>query len=225
MTNILVSLPAVSGAVAAGGAGGSGDRYVMVAAHYDTKKFDTFTFVGANDGGSGSGALMELARALLAQPRRPNVLLAFLDGEEAVREWSGTDSLYGSRYLAESLQGQNRLSQVKAFILMDMIGSRHLSIQRIANSTAWLQERIWKTAERLNLSPFFSQESFPIEDDHLPFLERAVPSVVLIDFRYGPGGTSNAYWHTAQDTLDKLSPQSLDVVGRVVEATVLTIDP
>lgn len=190
---------------------------VVLAAHYDTKRF-SFPFVGANDGGSGTGALLELARVLAASPPRRPVALVFFDGEEAFREWSATDSLYGSRHLAEIWRAAGRLARIRAFILMDMIGFRELAFMREANSSPWLQNRIWQQAAAQGRGAFFSDEIMGIEDDHLPFAREGVPSAVLIDFQYGPNG-SNAYWHTAEDTLDKLSARSLEIVGKVVEGT------
>lgn len=215
MANVLATVPATEGA--------RGDGCVMVAAHYDTKLFKQFNFVGANDGGSGTGALLELGRSLLKAPHRGMpVVLAFLDGEEAFGEWSHTDSLYGSRHLAFQMLQDGRLRRIKAFILMDMIGDADLSIVRDAYSTPWLRDLVWKQAAALGLQRYFSSDLMGVEDDHLPFVARGIPSVVLIDFSFGPRGT-NGYWHTAQDTLDKVTADSLGHVGRVVESTVLRL--
>ena len=191
---------------------------VVLAAHYDTKRFP-FTFVGANDGGSGTAALLEMARVLTEQRPKRRVALVFFDGEEAFHEWSGTDSIYGSRHLAKFWASQGVLGQIRAFVLMDMIGFSELRFMRDANSNRWLQNRIWQEARQQGRGRFFSDDAMGIEDDHIPFVEQGVPAAVLIDFQYGPNGT-NTYWHTADDTLDKLSDRSLEIVGRVIEGTV-----
>lgn len=191
---------------------------VVLAAHYDTKRFP-FRFVGANDGGSGTAALLEMARVLVARPASRRVVLVFFDGEEAFHEWSDTDSTYGSRHLAARWDSQHILPRIRAFILMDMIGFRELRFMRDYNSSRWLQNRIWQQAAEQNRGAYFSDESMSIEDDHIPFVRRGVPAAVLIDFQYGPNG-SNAYWHTPQDTLDKISSRSLQIVGRIIEGTI-----
>lgn len=188
---------------------------VVLAAHYDTKRFP-FTFVGANDGGSGTAALLEMARVFMARPPRLRVVLVFFDGEEAFHEWAGSDNTYGSRQLAADWQGKGFLPHIKAFILMDMIGYSELAFMRDANSNSWLQNRIWQQAAAQNRGRYFTDEQMSIEDDHIPFVTRGVPAAVLIDFQYGPNGT-NTYWHTAQDTLDKISSKSLGIVGRIIE--------
>jgi len=213
MVNVLATIPATE----------PGTGTVMVAAHYDTKIFKDFTFVGANDGGSGTGALLELGRALLAAPRRTmDVTLVFLDGEEAFRDWSNTDSLYGSRFLARSMSDDGSLRSVKAFILMDMIGDADLLIVKDGHSTPWLRDLVWRTAAQLGFAQHFGSDTMAVEDDHLPFVKRGVPGVLLIDFSYGLRGT-NGYWHTAADTMDKISADSLGRVGLVVEAVVLQL--
>lgn len=190
---------------------------VVLAAHYDTKRFP-FTFVGANDGGSGTAALLEMARVLVEQrPRRP-VVLVFFDGEEAFHDWTDSDSLYGSRHLAATWRDAGLLARIRAFILMDMIGFRELRFKRDLNSNPWVQNRLWQQAAAQGRRAIFSDQTMGIEDDHIPFAREGVPAAVLIDFQYGPDG-SNKYWHTADDTLDKISAKSLEIVGRVVEAT------
>lgn len=190
---------------------------VVLAAHYDTKRFP-FSFVGANDGGSGTAALLELARVLAAQPPRRPVVLVFFDGEEAFHDWSATDSLYGSRHLAATWRDAGLLPRIRAFILMDMIGYRELRFMRDLNSNPWVQNRLWQQAAAQGRGAIFTDQTMGIEDDHIPFVREGVPAAVLIDFQYGPEG-SNKYWHTDEDTLDKISPRSLEIVGKVVEAT------
>jgi len=180
---------------------------IMLAGHYDTKLFKEFRFVGANDGGSSAALLLELARRLAARPRDYTYWLVWFDGEEARETWSERDSLYGSRRLAVELAQAKQLP--RAMILVDMIGDRDLAIRRETHSSGWLTEIVWEAAARLGHGRHFLRDSLPVEDDHVPFMRLGVPAALLIDFDYPP-------WHTAEDTLDKVSAQSLAVVGEVV---------
>ena len=145
-----------------------------------------------------------------------NYWLVFFDGEEAVRDWSATDSLYGSRHLVEKLSASGELSRIQALILVDMIGDAQLQIPRDEGSTPWLNDLVFNLARRLGYGKYFAGSQGPISDDHVPFINAGVSAVDLIDLDYGP---NNSYWHSAQDTLDHCSPQSLAIVGRVVTAT------
>jgi Zn-dependent M28 family amino/carboxypeptidase len=180
---------------------------IMLAGHYDTKLFKEFRFVGANDGGSSAALLLELARRLAGAPRDYTYWLVWFDGEEAREQWTERDSLYGSRRLAAELARDKRLP--RAMILVDMIGDRDLSIRRETHSAGWLTEIVWDAAARLGHGRHFLRDTLPVEDDHVPFLRLGVPATLLIDFDYPP-------WHTADDTLDKISAQSLSVVGEVL---------
>lgn len=180
---------------------------ILLGGHYDTKYFKEFRFVGANDGGSSAALLIELTRRLAAAPREYTYWMVWFDGEEARVSWTATDSLYGSRRLAAELRSAGRLP--RAMILVDMIGDRDLGILREAYSTPWLTDILWATAARLGHGRHFLGTTMGVEDDHAPFLRAGVPAALLIDFDYPP-------WHTADDTLDKVSAQSLAVVGDVV---------
>jgi glutaminyl-peptide cyclotransferase len=180
---------------------------VMLAGHYDTKLFTQFQFVGANDGGSSTALLLELARRLAARPRDYTYWLVWFDGEEARVTWTERDSLYGSRHLATELARDKRLP--RAMILVDMIGDRDLAIRREAHSAPWLTQILWDAAGRLGHGPYFLRDTIPVEDDHVPFLRLGVPATLLIDFDFPA-------WHTADDTLDKVSAASLTIVGQVV---------
>jgi Zn-dependent M28 family amino/carboxypeptidase len=180
---------------------------ILLGGHYDTKYFKEFRFVGANDGGSSAGLLLELTRRLAAAPREFTYWLVWFDGEEARVSWTATDSLYGSRRLAGELTQAGRLP--RAMILVDMIGDRNLGILRDTYSTRWLVDIVWATAARLGHGRHFLGTEMGVEDDHAPFLNAGVPAVLLIDFDYPP-------WHTADDTLDKVSAQSLAIVGDTV---------
>ena len=181
---------------------------IMVAGHYDTKVFREFPFVGANDGGSSTGFLLELARVLARRPRgEMTYWVTFFDGEEAREQWTATDSLYGSRQLAAELQKSQQLP--RALVVVDMIGDRDLNIRREALSTPALTDMLWASARRLGHQHHFLSSTLSVEDDHAPFLRLGVPAALLIDFDFPP-------WHTAGDTLDKISAQSLQVTADVV---------
>ena len=198
-------------------AGQRPDRIVLVS-HFDTKLFTAFRFVGASDGASSTAALIELGRVIKARPRLPfTVELLFLDGEEAVGEWRGTDNTYGSRFYVDAARKTGALTSIKALILLDMIGDRNLNMQREANSAPWLTDIIWNTAKRLGHQTHFLDQSTPIEDDHIPFVRAGVAAVDLIDLDY-------PVWHTATDTLDQVSARSLLVVGDVVVAALPEIE-
>jgi glutaminyl-peptide cyclotransferase len=202
MDNILGVLP-----------GGSA-HVVIVAGHYETARLKGITFVGATDGGSSAAELLELARVLSRGSHLLTYWLAFFDGEEALEQWSQTDSLYGSRHLAEELATDGRLAHVRALILVDMVAGRQLHILEESNSTPWLREMVFKKAWQLGYASSFDGGQFPVEDDHLPFVEKGVAAVDIIDLT-----PFKTYHHTAQDTTDKCSPETLAIVGRVVLAT------
>ena len=182
---------------------------VIVASHYDTKIFDTIRFVGASDGASSTGALIELARVLaLDWELARRVELVFFDGEEAVAQFDATDGLYGSRHYARQLRATKRNGQFRSAILWDMIGDRDLTITLSPDSPPELARGILAAAQQLGVRDSFSYHSQPIWDDHVPLNEVRIPAIDLIDFDYLP-------WHTADDTLDKLSPESLRRVAAV----------
>jgi Zn-dependent M28 family amino/carboxypeptidase len=197
-------------------AGRSKDR-IVIAGHYDTKRFREFRFVGANDGGSSAAFLLELGRVLNLRKNPLTLELLFLDGEEAVIEWEGTDHTYGSRHYVEEAKQSRSLMSLKAFVLIDMIGDRDLRIRRDLNSTRWLTDLVWDSARRKGLAGYFSPETTQIEDDHLPFVEAGVPSVDIIDLDYPA-------WHTEGDTLDAVSARSLQVVADVVLAALPKVE-
>jgi glutaminyl-peptide cyclotransferase len=212
MKNIIAKVP------------GSGQGIILLLTHYDTVRLDNF--VGADDGGSSSGLMLEMARQLCgATPKQPNaVWIAFLDGEEeqmnfasaeqAKNTWNDPDTTYGSRELAAKTAVAGELKRVRAVILADMVGQKKLRVQPEANSTKWLADLVWKTAGRLNYeNVFVPKEVSAVTDDHGPFLKRGVPSVDIIEADWL---TNYPYWHSTDDTMDKLSPKSFAIVGHVI---------
>ncbi len=217
MANILVEIPA-RGGVPEGVPDGP---IILLAGHYDTKRFDGVEFVGANDGASSAAILLALAPPLLAEPLGLPVWLVFFDGEEAVVQWSADDSTYGSRHLVERFSRDGTLDRIGAMILFDMIGDKDLAISREMASTDWLTDIVWSSARELGHGASFPNTYHQILDDHLPFLEAGVDAIDLIDFNYGPG---NRYWHSPFDTLDKLDASSFEVVGDVALAALPKIE-
>jgi len=188
---------------------------ILIGGHYDTKWFREIRFVGANDGGSSTALLIELARALAARPHEFAYWIVWFDGEEARESWTATDSLYGSRWMAAELGRTGRLP--RAVLVADMIGDRDLGIRREALSTDWLTDLLWTAAARRGFGAHFLPDTLAVEDDHAPFLRAGVPAALLIDFDYPP-------WHTAADTLDKVSARSLEVVGSVLLETLPALE-
>jgi len=198
---------------------GTGPGIILLLTHYDTLRLDNF--VGAEDAGSSSGLMLEMARVLCGgKPQANAVWIAFLDGEEAqmvksgVAQWTDKDSVYGSRELAARMAISGELKRVRAVILADMVGQYNVRIERESNSTPALTDFVWNIASRLGNGNIFVSQKTTIEDDHLPFLKRDVPAVDIIDLE------GYQYWHTTEDTLDKVSAASLAAVGHVILTTV-----
>lgn len=204
MTNLVAEIP------------GLRTDIVLFGGHYDTKYYPRLRFVGANDGGSSTAVLLELARRLAAGPREYTVWVVFFDGEEERDPESNRGALHGSRHFVETLVRNGQLGRLRAAVVVDMIGDRELDIRRDSGSAGWLNEILWATAGRLGQRRHFLEETVLIEDDHVPFREAGVPAALLIDYNYGRTPDGRGFWHTPQDTLDKLSPRSLGVVGDVL---------
>jgi glutaminyl-peptide cyclotransferase len=206
---------------------GTKDGIIVVASHYDTNyPLRKTSFIGANDGASSSALLLELANQLRGKPREGySVWLVWDDAEESIKPDSEMpfeqDALYGIKHLAEKWQSDGTLKKIKAFLLEDMIGDADLNVDREGNSTPWLEDVVYEAATRLGYQSHFFARTLPMEDDHLPFVRRGVPSADLIDFTYG---YNNVFWHTTQDTVDKLSPKSLEIVGSVTLETIRILD-
>jgi len=207
MRNIIARFPGKSGKV------------IAISGHYDTKL--QADFVGANDGGSSTGFLLEMLEVLQGAPRQDDVWLIWLDGEEAFEQWTATDSVYGSRHLAEKWQADGTAAKVKGLINVDMIGDKNLDLMYDMTSSKSLRELTWDTADRLGFSENFPRTQSGIDDDHHPFSRAGIKALDLIDYDYGP---NNSWWHNDQDTMDKLSANSFHIVGTVVQNVIPQVE-
>jgi glutaminyl-peptide cyclotransferase len=198
MVNLIATIP------------GNRRERIAMTGHYDTKLFREFRFVGANDGGSSTAFLIEIARVLKARANAFTMELVFFDGEEAtLRDWGGADHTYGSQHYVDAARKAGSLSSLKAVVLVDMIADRSPRFLRESNSTPWLTDILWSTAQKMGHSSIFPNASTPIEDDHIPFLSAGVTATDIIDLEYPA-------WHTPADTLDQTSARAMQVVGDVV---------
>jgi len=203
---------------------GKKNGIIVVAGHYDTLYSQRKDFVGANDAGSSTALLLELADQLRGRGQLDgyNVWLVWTDAEEAFVNWfTNNDNDYGSRQLAHKWQQDGTAKQIKAFILVDMIGDADLDILKDTNSTPWLTDLVYQAASNLGYQSHFYKYSTGMDDDHIPFAKVGIPVVDIIDFDYG---YNNVFWHTPQDTVDKLSPQSLAISTDVVLETMRLVD-
>jgi Zn-dependent M28 family amino/carboxypeptidase len=208
MANIVATVP------------GRRPERIILASHYDTKRFADIRFVGANDGASSTAALLELGRALAGRQPELTIELLFFDGEEAVnRDWgvTGEDNTYGSHHYVRAAQKSGTLAGIKAMILLDMVGEIDAVFPRDGRSTPWLVDVIWSTAAKLGHGRTFSNAVSEVEDDHIPFLRAGVPAADIIDLDYPE-------WHTAGDDLQRVSSRSLQIVGDVVLAALPAIE-
>jgi len=194
---------------------GKRDGVIVLASHYETNyPLKDINFVGANDGACTTALLIEIGEYLRTHPPDGySVWLVFDDGEEAIREWSDSDSLYGTRHLAAKWSKDGTIPKIKAFLLADMIGDKDLNIDRDSNSTPWLLDMLKVAAKNTGHASYVFKNDQTLNDDHLPFKQRNVPVLDLIDIDYGPHNsqTPDGYHHTAQDTMDKISPRSLQI--------------
>jgi Zn-dependent M28 family amino/carboxypeptidase len=208
---------------------GKKDGVIVLATHYETNYWlKNINFVGANDGGATTGLLLAIGDQLRVQTMGGkkldgySVWLVFDDGEESIQPtWTDADSLYGTRHLASKWARDGTLGKIKAFILADMIGDKDLDIQRESRSADWLVNLVRQAAKKFGDEKYFFKQEMQVEDDHLPFVQRGVPSIDIIDLNYGP---NNSYHHTDKDTMDKISARSLTIDGDVLMETIRLID-
>jgi glutaminyl-peptide cyclotransferase len=209
---------------------GSKDGIIVLGSHIDTNyPLRETNFIGANDGGSSTALLLAIADQLRGEKLDGySVWLAFFDGEESIPStragdlrWSDNDALYGSRHLAQKWQADGTNKKIKAFMLADMIGDKDLDIMNDTNSTPWLEQVVYHAAERLGYQSYFFAKRSAIGDDHMSFAKFGVPVADIVDLDYG---YNNSFHHTTQDTIDKLSPKSLQIAGDVILETIRLID-
>ena len=211
MANIVADIP------------GETKTLILLTSHYDTKFYKDMNFVGANDPAASVGTLMEIGRVLGSRKEKPKVTyrLVFFDGEESFCEgWSecgdnqNPDNTYGSRYYVSQLRARDELESTRAMILLDMMGYKNLELGRDPSSTRWLQDIIWQTGRELGYQKvFLDREEGVGGDDHEPFLRAGIDAVDIIQL------TSYPHWHKADDTIDKVSAQSMKIVGETVLAS------
>ncbi len=195
---------------------GNGDKFIILGSHYDTKMIPSVPdFAGANDSGSSTALVLEIMRVLNKSPwTGPTIRFAFFDGEEAIHSYTDNDGLHGSKKMAKDLKESGEYLNCKAMILLDMIGDADLTITLSPDDSNSLIQHVLRIAEQQNRRDYFSFFLHGvIIDDHVPFKLIGIPALNIIDFKYGP---NNSYWHTSLDTIDKLSPDSLEIVGNIV---------
>ena len=205
MHNLIVKFPSANPA--------KKDGILVLAGHYETNyPLKDIAFVGANDGACTTALLIEIGEYLRTHPPTGySIWLVFFDGEEAVKSWSAQDSTYGSRHLAAKWSQDGTLPRIQALLNADMIGDKHLDIDLDGNSDKNLLTLLQTAAKNTGHVNALSKDTTPIEDDTLPFHTRGVPVLDVIDYDFGPhtNALPDGYHHTAEDTIDKISPQSL----------------
>ncbi len=215
--NVIGLPPGLAGTTLAEVLAEAEEPVVILLSHYDTKAGISDRFVGANDSGSSTGLLLHLADLLGAEgSTSPPVILAFVDGEECRHEYGPRDGLHGSRHLANQIVAAGQQDKVRCVIVLDMIGDKDLDIRIPHNTTRELLRLAFKAADEEGVRSQFGLSRSAILDDHVPFLERKIPAIDLIDLQFGSAPGQNDYWHTDADTIDKLSAASLETVGKVV---------
>ncbi|HEY4010258.1 MAG TPA: M28 family peptidase [Acidobacteriaceae bacterium] len=194
---------------------GKKDGIIVLASHYETNYWlKDVDYVGANDGACTTALLIAIGQYLRQHPPQGySVWLLFDDGEESINaQWTDADSLYGVRHIAAKWSQDGTIGHIKAFVVADMIGWKNMKIDKELNSTPWLLDLLAKAGKDTGHSNYLTGGSQPIDDDHLPFKQRGVPVLDVIAYEYGPFDSQRgdyAFHHTAEDTMDKLSAQSL----------------
>lgn len=199
---------------------GKSRDFIVIGAHYDAKKMASVPdFQGANDGGSGVGALLAVMKALSDSGTKPPMELRFVffDGEEAQIFYTDYDGLHGSRRYVSELRRNGELGQCRAMLLLDMVGDHDLKLRLPPGTDPILQNKIVRSAHELGYDAHLLLNGPQMLDDHTPFMRAGIPAADLIDFEYGP---RNLYWHTAGDTIDKLSAKSLGISAAIALKTI-----
>jgi Zn-dependent M28 family amino/carboxypeptidase len=199
---------------------------LILGGHYDT--LFRPGFVGANDGGSSTAILLAMADALAHRQMKMQIWLVWTDLEEAVKEFTNGDGLYGSRHLAQKLKADGLVPRIRGFFLLDMIGDKDLGVAREISSTSWLQDFVLQAARQLGYAQYFFKYKVGIIDDHHSFLDVGIPAVDIVDAEYGRMGPGldgmGELHHSNADTMDHVSAESLNIVGRTMLRTVELLD-
>lgn len=193
--------------------GRSSAERVLLLAHYESKRFAGFDFVGANDSASSVGLLLALSKEIQNRKYPFETEVVFVDGEEALVRWSSTDGLYGSKHLASGLASGK---PVRGAIVIDMISDFDLLLVRDANVDVKLMKTLEQVLAARGWSALLDAKPMLIDDDHTPLIARGIPTYHLMDFTFGGKESPGTYWHTPEDTIDKVSVVSLSVVGEVL---------
>ena len=202
---------------------GKTDQWIILGSHFDTMP-GIDNFQGANDSGSSTGILLELARMLALRPDpgqakqtpETGVVFAFFDGEEGIAHYIPGDGLHGSRRMAAQLLQTGEHRKIKAMVLLDMVGDRDLHFTIPYNSSRELVKEVFDAAHATGHRDRFSlSRSSIITDDHVPFLKIGIPAIDIIDFRFGSEPGLNNHWHTEADNLENISAESLEITGEV----------
>ncbi len=203
---------------------GKGEKAVVIGAHYDSRPLadgpnssdKTKPVPGANDGASGVAIQLELARILASLAPNRKIVLVFFDAEDSGSSTSLNGWIVGSTHFVENLPTQER-RMIEFAVVIDMVGDADLNIYREGNSDKNVVDRIWHEAAKLGYRQFINASRYTILDDHLPFLNAGIPAADIIDFDY-------PYWHTPNDTEDKVALASLEAVGRTIESVLRNFD-
>ncbi|MEN8255037.1 MAG: M28 family peptidase [Verrucomicrobiota bacterium] len=196
---------------------GKADRWIILGSHFDTMP-GIENFQGANDSGSSTGVLLELARMISSSEVVPDtgILFAFFDGEEGIAHYIPGDGLHGSRRMAAQLVESGTHKKVEAMILLDMVGDKDLHFNIPANSSRKLVKEVLDAAHATGHRDRFSlNRNSMITDDHVPFLEIGIPAIDIIDFKFGSAPGENDYWHTEADNLQNIGAESLQISGEI----------
>jgi hypothetical protein len=204
---------------------GTSPGVILLTNHYDTKYLPEIKFVGANDGGSTTAWMLEMARAIGPKREGCSLWLCFFDGEEAFETWSDSDSLYGSRAFVKRLKDEGTFPEIRAEINVDMIGDCYLGVKRDRDAPDGFTKAVWNSAKELGYGEYFLPFSDDIQDDHIPFRKAGIPSLEIIDFSYGGSAIDHARnWHTERDSIERVCDGSLQVVGDVLYHALPKID-
>jgi len=194
---------------------GKTGKWILLGSHFDTMP-GIENFQGANDSGSSTGVLLELARLLADTKPDVGIRFAFFDGEEGIASYAPGDGLHGSRHMVKQLVDSGAVGNIDAMILLDMVGDKDLNLMVPYNSDRMLAKKLFKAAYITGHREYLSLSTQAyITDDHVPFLEAGVPAIDIIDFRFGSKPGLNDHWHTEADNLENIDTKSLQITGEI----------